>query len=203
VDGAEVQELRAHETKSLRREVGWIEAGADGLRELETDQVAIALALETNLKTGAAEKRLRTHGLLLPGALDAADILRVPRRGRMAGEFGHDERPAITGDDENERSGDAGGSQPALGKRVPRDEQARSLRYRPRRGIGLFSGEDRLEGRLEPAMGVLQRIDAPGDDIVLLEHLLNRARLFACELPVDIGHEQFVAEFGHDGGPSG
>ncbi len=52
-------------------------------------------------------------------------------------------------------------------------------------------------------MRVLQRVDAPGDDIVLLEHLLDRARLFARELPVDIGYQQFVAEFGHDGGPSG
>src|SRR5687767_14225524 len=45
--------------------------------------------------------------------------------------------------------------------------------------------------------------DAPGDDIVLLEHLLNRAGLFARKLPVDIGYEQFVTEFGHVGGPSG
>ena len=48
-------------------------------------------------------------------------------------------------------------------------------------------------------MGVLQRVDAPGDDIVLRQHLVDRAGLFARKLPVDIGDQQFVAEFGHDG----
>jgi hypothetical protein len=70
-------------------------------------------------------------------------------------------------------------------------------------GVGLFAGEDRLEGRLETAMRVLQRLDAPGDDVVLLAHLVHRERLFARELSVDIGHQQLVAEFGHDGTPSG
>ncbi len=169
------------------------------LRQLEGDEVSIALAIEANLKTGATEKGLCARGLLLPRARQAAHILRVRRAKRMAGELGHDDRPAITGDNENERGGDARGREPAFGERVPRDEQARTLRAGLRHGVGLFAGEDRLEGRFEPAMRVLQRVDAAGDDIVLLEHLLHRACLFARELPVDIGYEQFVAEFGHDG----
>ena len=48
-------------------------------------------------------------------------------------------------------------------------------------------------------MSILQCVDAPGDDVVLLEHLLHCLGLLARKLSVDIGDQQFVAEFGHDG----
>ena len=66
------------------------------------------------------------------------------------------------------------------------------------RGIRLFAGEDGFESGFEPAMRVLQSSDALGDDVVLLEHLLDGLRLLARELPIDIGDQQFVAEFGHE-----
>ncbi len=96
-----------------------------------------------------------------------------------------------------------GRDQPGRGEadfaeRRPGDEETGRMRRGLGRGIRLFAGEDRLEGRFEPAMRVFQRVDAPGDDIVLLEHLLDRLRLLARELSVDIGHQQFVAEFGHE-----
>src|SRR6476620_6140047 len=50
-------------------------------------------------------------------------------------------------------------------------------------------------------MRVLQRLDAAGNHIVMLEHLVDGARLLAHELAVDIGHEQFVTELGHGGIP--
>jgi hypothetical protein len=60
----------------------------------------------------------------------------------------------------------------------------------------LLAREDGFEGRFKPAMRVFQRRDALGDDVVLLQHLLDSLRLLARELPIDIGHQQFVAEFG-------
>src|SRR5512144_14192 len=50
-------------------------------------------------------------------------------------------------------------------------------------------------------MRVLQRLDALGNHIVMLEHLVDGARLLAHELAVDIGDEQFVTELGHGGVP--
>ena len=47
-------------------------------------------------------------------------------------------------------------------------------------------------------MRILQRLDATRDDVVLLQHPLHRAALLAGKLSVDIGHEQFVAELGHE-----
>ena len=181
------------------REVGQVEARPDGLRELEGDQVAIALAVQPDFDTGTTEQRLRAGGLLLPGRRNAADKFQIGRSERVAGELRHDERPAITGDDQDKRRGEARGREPSLDQGVAWDEQARTVRHRLGLGVGLFAGEDRVEGGFEAAMGVFQRIDALGDDVVLREHLVHRARLFARELPVDIGNQQFVAEFGHDG----
>ena len=62
-----------------------------------------------------------------------------------------------------------------------------------------LSGKDRLEGRLEPAMCRLQRIDAASKHVILPEHFLDGTRLRTGELSVNIGHEQFVAELGHAG----
>ena len=69
--------------------------------------------------------------------------------------------------------------------------------------LRLLAGQDRFERRFETGMGVFQRLDAGGKNIVLIENLLHRARLFARELSIDIGYEQFVAEFGHGLSPSG
>jgi len=77
---------------------------------------------------------------------------------------------------------------------------------RAKRDIGIRFGQIAAIAPSIPADRAVQRIDAAGDDVVLCEHLLHRASLFACQLSVDIGNEQFVAEFGHDGpllGPSG
>ena len=46
-------------------------------------------------------------------------------------------------------------------------------------------------------MGLFERIDAAGDHVVLLKHLVDGAGLLAYELSVDIGYEQFVTELGH------
>ena len=46
-------------------------------------------------------------------------------------------------------------------------------------------------------MCLLQRGDAPGNDVVMGQHLLDRARLLLRELPIDIGDQKLVAEFGH------
>src|SRR6185437_12772116 len=85
--------------------------------------------------------------------------------------------------------------EPDLHRRHPRHKESGAL------GLGddeFLAGEDRLEGSLQPTVSVLQCLDAPRDDIVLLEHLLHRVGLLAGKLSVDIGHEQFVAELGHD-----
>ena len=50
-------------------------------------------------------------------------------------------------------------------------------------------------------MGLFQRIEAARDDLVLLQHLVDGARLRAGELPIDISHQQFVTELGHDRRP--
>ena len=60
-----------------------------------------------------------------------------------------------------------------------------------------LAGKDRFEGGFEPAMGFFQRVEAAGDHLVLLEHLVDGAGLLARELAVDIGHQQFVTELGH------
>ena len=77
------------------------------------------------------------------------------------------------------------------------------MRNGRRSGIGLLASEDRFEGSLQTAMRIPQRDDALGDDVVLLEHLVHRERLFARKLSVHISHQQLVAELGHDGVSSG
>jgi hypothetical protein len=47
-------------------------------------------------------------------------------------------------------------------------------------------------------MRILECIDPPGNHVVLLEHPLDGAGLLALELAIDIGHQQFVAELGHE-----
>ena len=79
---------------------------------------------------------------------------------------------------------------------------ARNSGDRPRRqggDLAHLAGEDGLEGRLETAMGLLQRRHAAGDHVILREYLLHGAGLLARELSIDIGYEQFVTEFGHGG----
>jgi hypothetical protein len=44
-------------------------------------------------------------------------------------------------------------------------------------------------------MRVLQRVDPRRKNIVLIENPLHRTRLFAGKLSIDIGDEEFVAEF--------
>ena len=93
--------------------------------------------------------------------------------------------------------GDPRPGKPDCHRHAPSHVEPSRQRLR-RSDLQLLAGEDRLEGRLEPAVRILQRDDTAGDDIVLLEHLLHRARLPARELSVDIGHQQPVAELGHD-----
>ncbi len=58
-----------------------------------------------------------------------------------------------------------------------------------RDGGFFLAREHGIERRFEPAMRFLQGGDAAGDDIVMREHPLDRARLFVRELPVDIGDQ--------------
>jgi hypothetical protein len=46
-------------------------------------------------------------------------------------------------------------------------------------------------------MALLQRFCASGGYIVLLEHLFDGAVLLARKLSINIGYEEFIAEFGH------
>lgn len=184
---AEAQKLRTREAKTLGREVGRCQRGADGLPEVKADEFPIALAIAPKLEAGAAEKRLRACHLLLPVTLEAAHMFRVGGAGCIGCELWRGERPSIAGQNENERDDDPRRSDSAFDERIPSDEQTGRARERLRRSIGLFACENGLERRFEPAMSVLQRRDAPGDDIVMLKYLLHRARLLARELPVDIG----------------
>ena len=163
---AELQELRAHETVSVRREVGQIEARPDGSHELKADEVAIGLAVEPDLQTVATEQRLRARGLRLPGRRHAADRLRIGGSESETGSLGHGQRPAIARDDEHQRRSDAGGG----GIREDRD-----VRFR------IPPPVERAAGRLEKLGVTHYSASAFGE----LASALRTRRFDAIQLPLN------------------
>src|SRR6185437_10625878 len=116
-----------------------------------------ALSCRRLLADGEASAlvRVRRRLRLRRRALDRGN-----RSGHTAGS--EDKRPTIAADQHGERDADADDRNPDLGEPVAALALGPWLQDGRGEDLDQLAGEDRLEGRFEPAMRVLQRLDAAG-----------------------------------------